>query len=387
MEAIAIIILVGASLLFVSILTSLVAFRIGAPLLLLFLAIGLAAGEDGLGIQFNNAPAAFLIGTVALAVILFDSGFNTPFSSFRLATGPALTLATLGVVLTAGIVGLAGWAAFDRPWPQSLLIGAILASTDAAAVFFLLRVGGITVRERVRSTLEIESGSNDPIAIFLTLGLVEMIAADAADPVHLALRFVTQMGLGGLIGFAGGWLLVATLNDLRLEAGLYPVLAVAGALLLFAATSALDGSGFLAVYVAGLIVGNAPLRAVQALRRFQDGLTWLAQIVMFVMLGLLATPSQFAAVAAPSLLLAAVLVLVARPVAVWVCLLPFRFPRNEVAFVAWVGLRGAVSILLAIVPTLYGLPDGQTYFNIAFLVVLASLLAQGWTIRPLARWL
>ncbi|QQP87665.1 potassium/proton antiporter [Skermanella sp. TT6] len=389
MESINLIILVAAALLLVSIFTSLISFRIGAPLLLIFLGVGLAAGEDGIGgIDFDNTPAAFLIGSVALAIILFESGFDTRFSSYRAAAWPALTLATAGVVATTALVGTAARYALGLPWQEALLVGAIVSSTDAAAVFFLLRVGGITLRDRVRSTLEIESGTNDPMSIFLTIALVELIAAGGAEsPWDLLLMFATQIGGGVLFGLAGGWLLILAINRIRLEQGLYPVVSLSLALFIFAVAGTLGGSGFLAVYVAGLIAGNAKLRGAQSLRRFHNGLTWLSQIVMFVMLGLLATPSQFPELLAPAALLALVLILVARPLAVWLCLAPFRFTANETTFIAWVGLRGAVSILLAIVPTLFGLPDGQTYFNIAFLIVLMSLLVQGWTIRPLAHWL
>ena len=389
MELINLIILVAAALLLVSIFMSLISFRIGAPLLLIFLGVGLAAGEDGIGgIDFDNTPAAFLIGSVALAIILFESGFDTRFSSYRAAAWPALTLATAGVVATTALVGTAARYALGLPWQEALLVGAIVSSTDAAAVFFLLRVGGITLRDRVRSTLEIESGTNDPMSIFLTIALVELIAAGGAEsPWDLLLMFATQIGGGVLFGLAGGWLLILAINRIRLEQGLYPVVSLSLALFIFAVAGTLGGSGFLAVYVAGLIAGNAKLRGAQSLRRFHNGLTWLSQIVMFVMLGLLATPSQFPELLAPAALLALVLILVARPLAVWLCLAPFRFTANETTFIAWVGLRGAVSILLAIVPTLFGLPDGQTYFNIAFLIVLMSLLVQGWTIRPLAHWL
>jgi potassium/hydrogen antiporter len=389
MELISYIILIGAGLLLISILTSLISFRMGAPLLLIFLLVGLAAGEDGIGrIEFDNAPAAFLIGSVALAIILFESGFDTHIASFRVAAWPALTLATVGVSVTTAVVGAATHAILDFPWLESLLIGAIVSSTDAAAVFFLLRVGGITLRDRVRSTLEIESGSNDPMSIFLTIALVELITeGNHAPGWELALSFLIQIGGGILFGFLGGGLIVATINRIRIEAGLYPVLSLALALFVFALTSVLGGSGFLAVYVAGVIAGNSRLRGAEGLRRFHNGLTWLSQIVMFVMLGLLATPREFPSLIVPAILLALVLILVARPAAIWLCLAPFRFTGNETTFIAWVGLRGAVSILLALVPILNGLPNGQSYFNIAFLIVVVSLLVQGWTLRPLARWL
>ncbi len=354
----------------------------------MFLLVGLVAGEDGLGLSFDDAGTAYFIGSLALAVILFDSGFGTSLRSFRLAAGPALTLATAGVVITAGLVGVAAHLFLGLSWLQSLLLGAIVGSTDAAAVFFLLRIGQITVRDRVRSTLEVESGSNDPMAIFLTILLVELIQAGVSLPdVGVLLGFVQQMGLGVAFGLGGGLLIAVVVNRVDLEGALYPIMVLAAALFLFALTGILGGSGFLAVYVAGLVAGNRKLRGADGLRRFQGGMTWLAQIVMFVMLGLYATPSEFIGAAPGALLLALVLIFVARPVAVWLCLLPFGFRSREQVFVGWVGLRGAVSILLAILPVIAELPNGQLYFNTVFIVVLVSLMVQGWTILPMARWL
>lgn len=382
--------LVGAGLIIVSVLTSLLAFRIGAPLLLIFLSIGLIAGEDGLGIEFDNAALAYMVGSTALAVILFDSGFGTKLSSFRTAAGPAITLATVGVLLTAGLTGTAVHFIFDAGWLEGLLLGAIVSSTDAAAVFFLLRVGGIRIRERVRSALEIESGSNDPMAVFLTLALVELIRSGAGLrelTSQFLLGFGQQMGLGLLFGLAGGYLIVRLVNRFTFEPGLYPIIVLGAALGLFALTGMLGGSGFLAAYVAGLYAGNQRLRGIAALRRFQEGATWLAQIVMFLTLGLLATPSEFPAVTLQAISIGMLLIFVCRPLAVWLCLAPFRFPSEEVTFVSWVGLRGAVSILLAITPLAAGLPNGQIYFNAVFMIVLISLLIQGWTIKPMARQL
>jgi len=382
-------ILLGAGLITAAVLTSLIAFRVGAPLLLVFLGVGLLAGEDGLGLRFDDARLAYFIGSLALAVILFDSGFRTRFSSFRVAAGPAITLATLGVLLTTVLVGVAARFLLGLPWLYAFLIGAIISSTDAAAVFFLLRVGGITIRDRVRSTLEVESASNDPMAIFLTVTLVEMILAGEAGleaPLKgFLVAFGTQMGLGLLFGLVGGFLIVRVVNRLELESGLYPIFVMSAALVLFGAVGLVDGSGFLAVFVAGLYAGNRRMRSQATLRRFQDGFTWLAQIVMFLALGLLATPSQFPAVALPAIGLALFLTFVGRPVAVWLCLLPFRSQPNETAFVSWIGLRGAVSILLAILPLAAGLPEGQMLFDTAFIIVLVSLLVQGWTIPLTAR--
>jgi cell volume regulation protein A len=382
-------ILIGSGLVIATIFTSLAAFRFGAPLLLIFLGVGLLVGEDGLGLRFQDARSAYFVGSLALAVILFDSGFGTKLRSFRQAAAPAITLATFGVLLTTGFVGIGARYLFDLPWPEAFLLGAIISSTDAAAVFFLLRSGGIRIKEQIRSTLEIESGSNDPMAIFLTIALVELVSSGQFGGAvsELALGFIRQMGLGLAIGFLGGHLIVFTVNRLQLEGGLNPIVILSAALFFFAFAGLLGGSGFLAAYVAGLVAGNQTMRGSLALRRFQDGNTWLAQIVMFLLLGLLATPSQFGAIVLPSIALALFLTFFGRPLAVWLCLVPFRYDRQETTFVAWVGLRGAVSILLAIIPLIGGVANAQLYFNVAFIIVLTSLIVQGWTIAPVARWL
>ncbi len=392
LDGINIAILIGAGLVAISALTSLASQRIGAPLLLVFLGVGLLAGEDGLlGIDFDSGATAYFIGSLALAIILFDSGFETPIRSYRIAGAPAMVLATVGVILTTGFVGIAAFFMFSLNWLEGMLIGAIVASTDAAAVFFLLRNGGIALRDRVRSTLEIESGANDPMAIFLVATLVSLIAAaDGASLETLGWEllesFASQIGIGLVAGIAGGFAIAWILNWMRnLDAGLYPILALAAALILFAGTGLIGGSGFLAAYVAGVVAGARRVRFASRLRRFQLGMTWLAQIGMFLALGLLATPSQFGAVALPSIALALFLIFIARPVATWLCLKPFGFSTRETAFVGWVGLRGAVSILLAVMPTLGGVPDGGQYFNIVFIMVLSSLLIQGWTIPLTAR--
>ncbi|TVQ31457.1 MAG: potassium/proton antiporter [Geminicoccaceae bacterium] len=391
LEAMSLAILIGAGLITVSVFTSVAAFRIGAPLLLVFLGIGLLAGEDGPGgIPFDDAPTAYFVGSLALAIILFDSGFHTRIGTIRAAAGPAVVLATLGVLLTALFVGAAAHVIMGIGWLEGFLLGAIVGSTDAAAVFFLLRVGGITIRERVRSTLEVESGSNDPMAIFLTVAVLELIVDGASLEAltwGLGQAFVEQMGIGLLAGVVGGFSIVLIVNRLNLEQGLYPIVVMSLALCLFSATLKLGGSGFLAAYVAGLVAGNRRLRAAAQLRRFQNGMTWLCQIGMFLILGLLATPSQFPAIAPEAIGVALFLILLGRPLAVWLCLLPFGFSRHETAFIAYVGLRGAVSILLAIFPILAGLGLAQTFFDTAFIIVLVSLLVQGWGIRPLARWL
>jgi cell volume regulation protein A len=389
-QSIYLVTLVGTALVLAAAFSSLIAFRFGAPLLLLFLSLGLAAGVDGLGIEFDNARLAYFVGALALAVILFESGFGTPLTALRQAAMPALSLATVGVAITTVLFGVAAFYLTDFGWLESFLLGAAVASTDAAAVFFLLRAGNLQLRDRVRSTLEIESGTNDPIAIFLTITLVEIIAA-GADPaaevlvLDLVAGFLVHMGLGAVIGLLGGIAIVRLVGRLNLDHGLLPIFVLTLSLLVFAAGGAFGGSGFLAVYLAGLVAGNSNLRAAASLKRFQDGVSWLAQIIMFLVLGLFATPSQFLAILPASIALGLFLIFIARPLAVWLCLIPFRFARQETAFISWVGLRGAVSILLAITPLLGGLEDGRAIFNTAFIVVLVSLVIQGWTVGPLAR--
>lgn len=388
MEAFYVVVLVSTVLILIAAFSSLLAFRFGAPLLLLFLVIGLLAGSDGLGIEFSNNYLAYILGSIALAIILFDSGFGTPIQAFKLAAAPAITLASVGVVLTASLFGLAASWLLGFSWLQGSLLGSIVASTDAAAVFFLLRIGGINIRDKVRSTLEVESGTNDPMAIFLTIALVELLASgEGLHGINLVMlaMFVQQMGLGVILGLLGGMMIVLVAGRLETDRGLTPIFVLALALLVFSFTGAVGGSGFLAVYVAGIYAGNRKMPASATIKRFQDGLTWLAQIIMFLVLGLLATPSQFPAIAIPAVLLALFLIFIARPFAIWLCLLPFDYTQRETGFVAWVGLRGAVSILLAIMPILGNLENGQTYFNVAFIVVLVSLLVQGWTIKPMAR--
>jgi cell volume regulation protein A len=390
LEAFYIVLLIGTLLVLVSAFSSLLAFRFGAPLLLVFLAIGLLAGVDGLGIRFENYPFTFMLGSLALAIVLFDSGFSTPMHSFRLAAFPAITMATVGVLITAGIFAFAAMMFLGLDWLEGMLLGSIVASTDAAAVFFLLRIGGINIRDKVRSTLEVESGTNDPMAIFLTIAIAELVATGqrlSGIDLHFLLVFVEEMGLGLIFGIAGGMMIVSILNRFTSDRGLAPIFVLALALLVFSFTGALGGSGFLAVYVAGMYAGNRKMFAKQQITRFNEGLTWLAQIIMFLVLGLLATPSQFPSILLPAIGLALFLIFVARPAAVWLSLLPFDYTQQEIGFVAWVGLRGAVSILLAIMPMLSGVENGELYFNVTFIIVLVSLLVQGWTIKPVANFL
>jgi potassium/hydrogen antiporter len=380
-------IFVGAALVVLGICSSLVATRFGAPLLLVFLLVGMLAGQDGPGgIIFNNYSLTYLVGSVALAVVLFDGGLRTRLGVFHGVLAPSLALATAGVLVTAAVTGLAAWAVLELRPIEALLLGSIVASTDAAAVFFLLRTGGLRLQSRVNSTLEIESGTNDPIAFFLVLVLTEYILAGTElSGWDLALHLAEHAVVGAVMGVAGGFALVAVLNRVAMPGGLHPLFTVASAILIYGAAARAGGSGLLAVYLAGLVLANRPTRAYPSIVGFHDAVTWLCQIVMFLVLGLLATPSTLWNFVWQGVLVAAVLTLVARPLAVWLCLWPFGYERKEKLFIAWVGLRGAVSIFLAAIPTLAGVPGAGTYFNVAFFVVLLSLLVQGSTLTTAAR--
>ena len=383
------IILLGSLLALLSIVASAVSSRLGAPLLLVFIVLGMLAGEDGPGgILFNDAHTALLVGSIALAIIIFDGGLRTRKEAFGVALWPSISLATAGVVLTAVVVGVFATWLLDLNWLQGLLLGSIVASTDAAAVFGLLRTAGAQLKERVAATLEIESASNDPMAIFMTVVLVSVLAAGGTSLTPgVLVEFVQQFGIGAVVGWIGGRSLVALINRLSLVTALYPLLAATGGVFIFGVAAVMNGSGFLAIYIAGVILGNMPLQASQNILRVHDGLAWLSQITMFLMLGLLVTPHELIDYAFGGAVIAAVLILVARPVAVGLSLLPFGFPWREHVFISWVGLRGAVPMLLAIFPLAAGIPDGALYFNVAFFVILSSLVIQGWTIAPAARML
>lgn len=389
MESINTLFLLSGFLIALSILGSRLSSLFGLPLLIIFLALGMLAGEEGLlGIRFDDYSLAFTIAHLALAMILLDGGLRTRLSTFRVAFRPALSLATFGVFLTSGIVGLLAMWMFELSLLEGLLIGAIVGSTDAAAVFSMLRGQGINLNERVGATLEIESGTNDPMAIFLTILLVELIMGNVSGLAQSLLFLLEQFGVGIAVGIAGGWLSARLLRWLDLAPGLYALLALALAMCVFGGASMLGGSGFLAIYLCGLVIGNQPGRHLNFILPVHDGLAWLSQIGLFLILGLLVNPSELLAFALPATMIALALIFIARPLAVILSIKPFfKFRWHEIGFISWVGLRGAVPIVLAIFPVMGGVDNAALYFNVAFAVVLMSLLIQGGTIPWVARWL
>src|ERR1700759_2663841 len=341
LDSVSIAILLGAVLVMTGILSSLLALRFGAPLLLVFLVIGMVAGDAGPGqLNFDDVRTTYLVGSVALALILFDGGLRTRFQSIRAVLVPSMVLATAGVLLTALITAPVARFALDLNWTEALLVGAVVASTDAAAVFLLVHAQGLRLRPRVGATLEVESGTNDPFAVFLTLMLVELISSGSGSFWHIAAEFAQEAVLGAIVGVIGGRLVVLALNKVALPQGLHAPFVATAALVIFGGAQIAHGSGFLAVYLAGIIVGNRPTRAHNSVVTFLDAATWLAQIVMFVLLGLLVSPQRLWSSVLPAVVVALTLMLVARPLAGFACLVPFRFNWREKIFMAWTGLRG-----------------------------------------------
>ncbi len=393
-------ILTAGVLLLAAVVVSRLSDKVGVPTLLLFLVLGMLAGSEGIGgIAFDSMGAAQSVGTVALLIILFSGGLDTDVAEIRPVLAPGLLLATVGVLLTAMLLGTFAWwmlgeySSFDigpkgLTWLQGLLLAAIVSSTDAAAVFSVFRTSDVQPRRRVRALLELESGSNDPMAVLLTTAILGLMTSGSGGAAGVALDLVVQLVVGalggGAVGLAGAW----GISRLKLSAqGLYPILALAIALLSFGIAEALGGNGFLAAYAGGLALGNRVDPALrEPLRSFHDGLSWLVQIGMFVVLGLLVFPSRLPAVAGVSVALALFLMFVARPLAVVTCLAIFRPAKGELAYVSWVGLRGSVPIVLATFPASYGIEGADAIFNVVFFIVVTSVLVQGLTLVPCARW-
>jgi len=382
-------ILLGGALGLLSIIAGLISRRVGAPMLLVFLALGMLAGEDGvLGIPYDDFTSAYLIGSVALAVILFEGGLKTPVAMLRLAFWPAAVLATIGVAVTAAILGIFVSLVDRLPLIPALLAGSAAAPTDAAAVAVLLRRAGAALPQRLHALLEVESGLNDPMSVFLTILLLRLIAEPGSVGIgEAALMFLEEMVGGAVIGLAGGWVLAQLLKRLRLEGSLAPVLVLTGGLAVFGLAQLLGTSGFLATYLAAIVTGATRHRARQEVEHFFEGMAWLAQIVLFLMLGLLVTPHDLPPYLPGAIIGAAVLIFLARPIAVFACLIPFGFTTRETAFASWVGLRGAVPIYLSIIPGLVDPNRDKRLFASIFIVVIASLLVQGWTVGLSARLL
>lgn len=387
MDTLNLLYVVASLLIFASILTSTLSARLGVPLLLFFLGVGMLAGEEGiLGIKFAEYNLANFIGQAALACILLDGGLRTSFTSFRVGLKPAITLASWGVLCTVLVLGVFATWLLDVDWRLGVLMAAIVGSTDAAAVFSLLRNGGVKLNDRVQATLEIESGANDPLAILLVTAMIALNLDPNSQGVgDIIYMLVSQIGIGLFSGLLAGWALSKLLPKVHLADGMYAILIMSAGMVVFGLTNLLGGSGFLAVYLAGVVIGNTKVRATEHVLRVMDSFAWLSQAVLFVVLGLLVQPSGILQVLHYSLLIFIFLLFVARPMAVFSSLLPFRFGVRETGFISWVGLRGAVPITLAIIPVTMAVPGADLAFNITFGVVIFSLLVQGATIPMMSR--
>lgn len=383
------ILLIAALLLVLSIIAGKASLRFGLPAPLLFLVIGMLAGSDGLlGIYFEDAWLAQSVGVLALVLILFSGGLGTDWQMIRPVLWTGMILANLGVLISALLVAVAAHLLLQFSILEGFLLGAIISSTDAAAVFAVMRTRDVNLRDNLEGLIELESGSNDPIAVFLTIGLTMVLADPSRSLTSLAPLFVLQMTVGGVAGYAMGRLMAITINRARLQLeGLYPALALGLVLLTYGGTALINGSGFLAVYLTGIVLGNCNFAHKRSLIRFYDGLAWLMQIAMFLVLGLLVYPSRIVPIIGEGLLMSAFLIFVARPVAVFVSLAFSRYDWRAKAMVSWAGLRGAAPIVLATFPLLAGLDRAGMVFNLVFFIVLTSVLIQGTTIAYVARWL
>ncbi|MFA5039635.1 MAG: potassium/proton antiporter [Candidatus Omnitrophota bacterium] len=378
-----------ALLMFVSVVSSKLSDRYAIPALLLFLAIGMLAGSEGIGgLYFNNPPLAKSIGVTALIFIIFSGGFDTNWKEARAVVWPGVLLSTAGVLLTALITGFFAAAILKLSFLEGMLLGSIVSSTDAAAVFSILRSKKLSLKKPLKPLLELESGSNDPMAVFLTIGIISLLTDKNSSIAALAPRFLLDMGMGALIGYLMARIIAFLINRLKLEyEGLYPVIMISLVLLTYVIADFLDGNGFLAVYIAGILLGQAEFPYKKTIMKFHNGLAWLMQIAMFVALGMLVFPSRIVPLMGAGLLLTFLLMFVARPVSVWLCLLPFKMNIRKKAMVAWVGLRGSVPIILATFPFMAGIVQADTFFNVVFFVVIASVFIQGTSIPVVSRML
>ena len=379
-----------SALLILSVLVSKGAGRFGVPALSIFLLLGMVVGREGPGgVPFSNYLLAQTLGIIALILILHSGGLGTVLSDVRAVRGSALVLSTVGVVVATGLVGAFSTRFLGLGWRHGLLLGAAVSSTDVAAVFTVLRSRNVSLQGRIRPLLELESALNDPMTVFLSVGLLQLILAPAgASLVRLVPMFLQQMIVGTAAGIGAGKATRWAVNWVKLEfEGLYPVLSVALVVLTYGVTQSIGGSGFLAVYVSGIVLGNETYVNKRSLTVFHDGLAWLMQIVMFLTMGLLVLPSELSRVAVSGIALSAFLVFVARPVSVLLCLTPFRFSLREQLMVSWAGLRGAVPIVVATYPLIAGASEARTIFNLVFFVVFISVLLQGTSVPLVSRWL
>ena len=391
------ILLIGAILIFCAIMISKTGYRFGIPTLLLFLLVGMGFGTDGLGLEFNSAKDAQFIGMIALSIILFTGGMDTKLRDIKPVMAQGMILSTAGVLLTTLLTGgfifwLSGFSSMNIAMPilTSLLLAATMSSTDSASVFNLLRSQRMNLKENLKPMLELESGSNDPMAYMLTIALIQVIASGSGFDIGLLVKdLLVQFFVGGVMGYAFGRLAVWLINKVNLSnSSLYPILLLSLVFITFTITDLLHGNGYLAVYILGVIVGNARLVFRKEINTFMNGLTWFSQIVMFLSLGLLVNPHEMLGVSVCAMLIGLFMIFVARPLTVMLCLLPFRqMTFKAKCFVSWVGLRGAVPIIFATYPVVSEIPGSQVIFNIVFFITLLSLIFQGMTIAPVAKWL